>query len=48
MRERDTLLKEKYVSVQAMKRGYLLGMPQTIFEQNLSPIDWKMKALRKI
>ena len=29
-------------------RIVLLGMIQIIFEQNLSPIDWKLKALRKI
>ena len=25
-------------------RIFLLGMIQTIFDQNLSPIDWKMKT----
>ena len=29
-------------------RMALLGMIQTVFDQNLNPIDWKLKALRKI
>ena len=30
------------------ERATLLSMMQTIFDQNFSPVEWKMKALRKL